>query len=266
MATVTTKPSGLSGAPSGSAKTASSWSLASGGSMVTSGMERQSSRRKPSASMRAGLAASEASMVSGRKRSGMPWILMAMRLIAFSLFIEPSRSRTFATGRPRRPRASVSTLTRSPSRASPRSASETINSFSRSFLSTGTMRPPPRARVFAEHAERPPGGARQQLDHAARIGGTFVRRAARRAAARGRRRRRWADAGPCAAVSRREDDDLRRGSEGLVPFGRRGDQLAVAVARDDVGEHDLGQGAGLDAAPCASARRRLPAPAPSGFS
>ena len=31
----------------------------------------------------------------------------------------------------------------------------------------------------------------------------------------------------------------------LVPFVRRGDQLAVGVARGDVGEHGCGQGAGL---------------------
>ena len=44
MATVSTKPPGLAGSASGAAWTASSWSLASGGSMVTSGSARQSSR------------------------------------------------------------------------------------------------------------------------------------------------------------------------------------------------------------------------------
>ena len=40
--------------------------------------------------------------------------------------------------------------------------------------------------------------------------------------------------------------DLRRRAVlVLVPFGRQRDQLAVAVARGDVGEHDVGQGAGM---------------------
>ena len=44
MATVMTKPPGFFGSVSGAACTASSWSLASAGSMVTSGSSRQSSR------------------------------------------------------------------------------------------------------------------------------------------------------------------------------------------------------------------------------
>ena len=32
---------------------------------------------------------------------------------------------------------------------------------------------------------------------------------------------------------------------GLIPFGRDRDQFAVAVARRDVGDHDMGQGPGM---------------------
>ena len=42
------------------------------------------------------------------------------------------------------------------------------------------------------------------------------------------------------------DPDSRYRAVGvLVPFGRRGDQLAVVVAAGDVGQRDLGQGAGM---------------------
>src|SRR6185312_1889226 len=60
MATLTTKPPRLFGVVSNSACTASSWSLASGGSIVTSGTCRQSSRPERAA----GLAASASCCVS----------------------------------------------------------------------------------------------------------------------------------------------------------------------------------------------------------
>ena len=59
------------------------------------------------------------------------------------------------------------------------------------------------------------------------------------------------------------DADLGGGAVlGLIPFGRDRDQFAVAVARRDVGDHDMGQGPGmvqllaalLDAALVAQAR------------
>src|SRR6185312_8557920 len=47
-----------------------------------------------------------------------------------------------------------------------------------------------------------------------------------------------------ARMARHEDADLRRGAVRLlVPFVRGGDEIAVTVARDDVGEHGRGQGA-----------------------
>ena len=48
-----------------------------------------------------------------------------------------------------------------------------------------------------------------------------------------------------ARFSRRENRDARKWAEFLVPLDGHGDQVAVAVAGGDVGEHDLGQGAGL---------------------
>jgi hypothetical protein len=42
------------------------------------------------------------------------------------------------------------------------------------------------------------------------------------------------------------DADLGGGAVlGLIPFGRDRDQFAVAVARRDVGDHDMGQGSGM---------------------
>ena len=101
-----------------------------------------------------------------------------------------------------------------------------------------------RVRVFAEHAEDAPGGARQQLDHAAGIGrppGLVQRRDAHQCAIADARRGRPSD----ARFAGRENRDARQRPERLFPFGRHGDQVAVAVARGDVGEHDLGQGAFL---------------------
>ena len=57
-----------------------------------------------------------------------------------------------------------------------------------------------------------------------------------------------ADAGDLARrrAARNPHADFRRGAVlGLVPFGRQRDQLAVGVARGDVGDHDLGQGPGM---------------------
>src|SRR6185312_8580465 len=52
--------------------------------------------------------------------------------------------------------------------------------------------------------------------------------------------------GAAARVARHDDADLRRGAVRLlVPFVRRGNEVAVAVARRDVREHGRGQGAGM---------------------
>ena len=57
-----------------------------------------------------------------------------------------------------------------------------------------------------------------------------------------------ADAGNLVArrVAWNAHANLGRGAVlGLVPFGRQCDQLAVGIARGDVAEHDVGQGAGM---------------------
>ena len=203
MATVTTKPSGLS---RGVVRLGENRVVMVLGVGRVDGDERDASAspraRKPSASMRAGLAASEASMVSGRNRSGIEWVLMAMRLIAFSLFIEPSRSRTLATGRPSAParkgfdadEIAVAGLA-------------AIGLGDAEFLVAHLLvhrhdAAAAGARVFAEHAEDALGGARQQLDHAAGIGraaGLAQRRDAHQRAVADARRRRPADARLCSA-------------------------------------------------------------------
>ncbi len=111
------------------------------GSMVTSGIARQSSR----CAMLAGLACSASAMTSGPKTCGIWCAWMAMRLIAFSLSRAPSLSRIFAVGRPRRDVRKTSTATRSPSCAVPSSPGPTQSSPRFTFfLSIGTIRPPPR--------------------------------------------------------------------------------------------------------------------------
>ena len=63
-----------------------------------------------------------------------------------------------------------------------------------------------------------------------------------------RSKRAIADAGDLVGPGAARDvhADLRRGAVlGLVPFGRQRDQLAVAIAGGDVGQHDLRQGPGL---------------------
>ena len=87
MATITTQPPRFAGLGSASAKTASSWSRASDGSMVTRGRCRRSSRRFRSGSL---AEAASASTASG-KRSGMPWAWTAMRLVICSASGLPSR-------------------------------------------------------------------------------------------------------------------------------------------------------------------------------
>ncbi len=94
----------------------------------------------------------------------------------------------------------------------------------------------------------------QDLDHPAGIGGRGLAGGGveldphqhSRAEARGRR--------ALALAARAADDDARRGRF-PAPFGRPGDQFAVAVALDDVGDDERGQAA-LDGERLAAARHR----------
>ena len=103
-----------------------------------------------------------------------------MRLTAFSVASEPSRSTTLAFGRPSRPLRATSTATRSPSSAPFTAAGAIDSSRPRLFLSIGTRRPPSPER--AEHAEHAVLGPVEHLDGAAVIVGAVRRRSISRSA------------------------------------------------------------------------------------
>ncbi len=91
-----------------------------------------------------GRAASASLSTAEGNTCGMPWALIAIRLTAFSLLSEPSRSTTRAVGKPKPRRGgAVSTATRSPSSASPVAPAGIMSSRPTSFLSIGESRPPP---------------------------------------------------------------------------------------------------------------------------
>ena len=132
----------------------------------------------------------------------------------------------------------ISTATRSPSRAAPSSPGPTLNSPRLTFfLSIGTIRPPPPS-------------ARREKSRAA--GFSRAAKASRRA--RYRRARpapRRAPVPPAARRGRQEpgrapgvwlalchEQDFRRWPLRVVPFGGRGEEIAVAVARGHIGEND----------------------------
>ena len=173
---------------------------------------------------------------------GMPWAWMAMRLTAFSVASEPSRSITFAVGRPSRPLRATSTATRSPSSAPLTAEAAIVSSRPRFFLSIGTSRPP--SPDLAEHAEHAVLGAIDHLDGAAVVVDGVV--------AVGRfldpQQRLVADPRHLdrPRPARHVQADFRRLAVGLaVPFGGNRDQLAVGIASGDVGEDDARQDAGV---------------------
>ena len=95
----------------------------------------------------------------------------------------------------------------------------------------------------AEDAERALLGAVQDLDDAPGVSGVL----AVGVGCFDPQQRAVADAGDFAGtgLAHGADVDFRGAAVGFfVPFGRDGDQLAVAVARGDVGHHDVGKGAG----------------------
>ena len=194
--------------------------------MVTSGTSRQSSRP---ASV-AGLASSASRSAAGENACGMSWEWIAIRLTAFSVASEPSRSLTLPEARPKPRLRTRSTLTRSPSSAPLRSALAMFSSRPACFLSTGTSRPPPSGRA-AKDAEHAGLGVIDDLDDAAAIGAPSPSAASIRSSARSP----TPAAVPGCGAARHMDADFRRlAALDLVPFGRRGDQFAVAVAAGDV--------------------------------
>jgi hypothetical protein len=98
--------------------------------------------------------------------------------------------------------------------------------------------------IGAEDAERLRAGARQQLDDAAGIGrrarvGVTVQFDAHEGAV--------ADAGRRSAgalLARDEEGDAGRRPVLFIPFGGRGDEIAIGIAASHVGEHDGRQHAG----------------------
>ena len=140
MATVRMWPPGLFGSGSGAAWTASSWSLASTGSMVTSASLRQSSRPARSAGLR------RVGLGQRRDRKDMRDVVgvdgdQAHRALALER-AEPfldARGRQAEAGRA----AATLTAIRSPSCASLVASRGIVSSLPSCFLSTGTSRPPP---------------------------------------------------------------------------------------------------------------------------
>ena len=95
----------------------------------------------------------------------------------------------------------------------------------------------------AENAERADLGLVDDLDDAAGIADGIISPVS---STRSSARSPTPATSPGRAFARRGDADFRHRAVGvLVPFGRGGDQLAVGVAAGDIGERDVGQGAGV---------------------
>src|SRR5262249_15393757 len=104
--------------------------------------------------------------------------------------------------------------------------------------------PPAAARRRAENAEHALPGAVDELDDAPGVADRIVLFAALRDPQQGA----VADAGDLVRprAARNAHADLGCGAVlGLVPLGGQRDQLAVGIARGDVGDHDWGQGPGV---------------------
>ncbi len=166
---------------------------------------------------------------------------MAIRLTARSLASEPSRSTTRPVGRPKRGARLVSTATRSPSCAS--SVRRRNAEFLAEHLLVDRLQPAAAVRGFAENPQHAVLGMVDDLDDAAAVADAVVFLGFLDV-----QQHAVADAGGFAGLrlARGVDADFRRGPVRLlVPFVGGGDEIAVAVARGDVGEHGGGQGAGM---------------------
>lgn len=122
--------------------------------------------------------------------------------------------------------------------------------FAASLLAVDRDQPSAAIRQFAENAEQARPGVVDDLDDAAAIG-----RAIAFFDLLDPHQRAVADAGhrACLRTSRDMDADLRRGAVFLfIPFGRRGQELAIGIAAGDV-DDDVG---GSSAGSC-TLRRRL---------
>ena len=216
---------------------------------MTSGKSRQSSR----AAIVAGGAFSASASAAVEKASGMPWAAIAIMLIAFSEFREPSRSTTRAVGRPNRPSRKSSRATRSPFEARRRHAGRHEDFAGGAAFLDGEDAPAAGGEL-AINAENARFGFVDDFDDAPAIGG-LGRRGLRIEldAQHGAR----AEAGTEAAFAliARSADENARGLALLAPLDGLCDQLAVAIAFEDVGE-DEGRQAALAAQDLAAALDR----------
>src|SRR5262249_47886535 len=232
MATLITKPPALAGSSSRAAYTASSWSLASARSMVTSGSARQSSgagRRPRLGGLcfcccrggkhvrdRMGVDGDEADRALGRERAELFRHARAGKPIA-----APAR------GDLDRHQVAIARVG---------AGAGWDRKLVAELLLVDRREPPAAIRRRAINAEHALPGAVDELDAAPRMADRIVLFAALLDPQQGT----VADAGDLAwpRAARNAHADLGRGAVlDLVPLGGKCDQLAVGIARGDVGDH-----------------------------
>ena len=218
--------------------------------MVTSGSSRQSSRP----ASRAGLAASASATRGGgkyiRDRMGVDGDQAdrALGLERAQLLRDARARETIAAAARRhldRDQIAVARV---------RAGAGGNRELATELLLVDRLEPPAAARRRAENAEHALLAAVDELDDAPGVMDRFVLVAA----VLDPQQDAVADAGDLVRprAARNAHADFGGGAVlGLVPFGRNRDQFAVAVARRDVGDHDMGQGSGMVQLLAAAARR-----------
>ena len=164
----------------------------------------------------------------------MLWAASAIRLTARSEATEPSRSTTRAAGAPKRPSRSISSATSSPSCA-PSAEALGDEDLARGAALLDRQRAAGAGLELAIDAEHAPARALEQLDDAAAVGGIARAGVGVELDAHQRARADPGGGGGFAPQTRPTDENARRVA-GAVPLDRAGDQLAVAVALDDLGD------------------------------
>ncbi len=170
--------------------------------------------------------------------------VMAIRLTARSLLSEPSFSVTRATGESEPPRPGRHLDRHQIAVLRIAAGAGRDRKLAAELLLVDRREPPAAARQRAEDAEHALLGPVDDLDDAAAVADRFVVFAAlldpqQSAVADAR------DLAGARAARHAHADLRRRAVRLLVPFGRNRDQFAIGVAAADIGEHDLGQGAGM---------------------
>ena len=205
--------------------------------MVTSGNSRQSSRPFSVA----GSAASASRSAAGENSCGISWEWIAIRLTAFSVASEPSRSRTRPEARPK-PRDAHDGDADQIAVLGAAGIMRGDVEFAPGLLLVDRQQPSAAVRQLAEDAEHAALGVVDQFDDAALIRDLVAARARLDP-----QQRAVADAGNelRPGPARDVDHNLRRRAVLFVPFGGAGDQFAVSVAADDVGHQRRRQRGGL---------------------